>query len=119
MCRHLDGDSLPMPIDEQMPAMKPNMPGMTGHDPAGMAVQMDPAAMAEQVCAGEEVDLTFIDPTVAHHEAAVAMARAALAQATGDQIRAFAEYTAQGSQIEELQAIRAELTSETTPAATG
>ena len=115
----LYGDSLPMPIDEQMLAMMPSMPGMETIDPAGLAFQMDPAAMAEQMCTAEDVDLTFIDMIVAHHEVAVMMAQAALEQAVSEDLRAEAAHSisVQSSQIEELQRIRGELTGDMTPEA--
>lgn len=114
----LYGDSLPMRIDEQMLAMMPGMPGMEGIDPAGMAIQMDPAAMAERMCAAEDIDLTFIDLTVTHHEAAVAIAQAALEQATSVDLRALAAHSVsmQTAQIHELQQIRGELASAATSA---
>lgn len=71
-------DSVPMPVDEQMPAMMQTMPGMAGVDPAGLAVHLDPAAFAARMRSAEEVDLTFIDLTIAHHEVAIMMAPAAL-----------------------------------------
>lgn len=108
----LYGDSLPQPMDETTLAMMSSMPGMEGLDPAGMAMQLDPAAMAAQICAAENADLTFIDLTIAHHEAAVVMAQAALDQAQSDELQAMAAHAlrSQQAQIDELQDIRTSIT---------
>lgn len=101
----LAGSSLPTPMDM---AMMTNMPGMAGIDPTAIAQQMNPAAFTAQVCDAPEVDLTFIDLTIAHHEVAVMMAQVAMEQATDPELQALATHSAltQQTQIAELQQIR-------------
>jgi uncharacterized protein (DUF305 family) len=107
-----------MPMDEGMMGMLMEMmPGMG--DMASMQRQMDPSALVAAFCVGEDPDLTFIDLTIPHHEMAIMASEAALEQATHDEIRAIAERVVadQQREIDELGAIRQELTGEATPAA--
>lgn len=101
----LAGSSLPTPIDMTMMSA---MPGMADIDPAGLALQMDPAAFTAEVCNAPEADLTFIDLTIAHHQVAVMMAQVAMEQATDPDLQALATHSAltQQAQIAELQQIR-------------
>jgi uncharacterized protein (DUF305 family) len=104
-----------MPMDEGMMGMMSEMmPGMG--DMAAMQMQMDPGALVATFCAGEDADLTFIELTIPHHEMAIMASEAALEQATHDEIRAVAERVIadQQREIDELEAIRAELAGEGT-----
>jgi uncharacterized protein (DUF305 family) len=107
----------PMPMDEgMMDMMMEMMPGMG--DMASMQTQMDPEALVSTFCGAEDPDLAFIDLTIPHHEMAVMASEAALEQATHDEIRTIAERVIQDQhrEIDELSAIRQELTGEATPA---
>lgn len=109
------GSPQSMPMDEGMMGMMSEMmPGMG--DMAAMQMQMDPGALVATFCAGEDPDLTFIELTIPHHEMAIMSSEAALEQATHDEIRAVAERVIadQQREIDELEAIRAELASEGT-----
>jgi uncharacterized protein (DUF305 family) len=111
------GSPDPMPMDEGMMGMMMEMmPGMG--DMASMQMQMDPYALVATFCGAEDPDLAFIDLTIPHHEMAVMASEAALEQATHDEIRTIAERVIQDQQreIDELSAIRQELTGEATPA---
>jgi uncharacterized protein (DUF305 family) len=110
------GSPDPMPMDEGMMGMMEMMPGMG--DMASMQMQMDPDALVTTFCGAEDPDLAFIDLTIPHHEMAVMASEAALEQATHDEIRTIAERVIQDQQreIDELSAIRQELTGEATPA---
>ena len=113
------GDPEPVPMDESMMGMMQEMmPGMPG-SMDDMARQMDPAAQVAAICAAENPDLAFIDMTIVHHESAIAASEAALHRATHDEIRAFAERVIedQRREIDELTAIRGDLTAAGTPAA--
>jgi len=107
-----------MPMDAGMMGMTTEqMPGMGDMDM--MAMQMDPDALVSAFCAGEDPDLTFIELTIPHHEMAIMASEAALERATHDEIREVAERVVadQQREIDELRAIRQELTGEATPAA--
>jgi uncharacterized protein (DUF305 family) len=111
------GSPEPMPMDESMMGMMAEMmPGMG--DMASMQMQMDPEALVTTFCGAEDPDVAFIDLTIPHHEMAIRASEAALEQATHDEIRAIAERVIQDQQreIDELSAIRQELTGEATPA---
>jgi uncharacterized protein (DUF305 family) len=106
-----------MPMDEGMMGMMMEMmPGM--RDMASMQMQMDPDALVTTFCGAEDPDLAFIDLTIPHHEMAIMASEAALELATHDEIRTIAERVIQDQQreIDELSAIRQELTGEATPA---
>jgi len=112
------GDPAPMSMDEQMMGMMDQMmPGMGSM--AEMATQMDPAAQVAAICAAADADLAFIELTIAHHEMAITASEAALDQAVNDEIRAFAERVIEDQQgeIDELGAIREDLSGAATPAA--
>jgi uncharacterized protein (DUF305 family) len=112
------GSPEPMPMMDKamMGMMMEMMPGMG--DMASMQTQMDPAALVAAFCAGEDPDLAFIELTIPHHEMAIRASDAALEQATHEEIRAIAERVIEDQQreIDELESIRAELTSDGTPA---
>jgi uncharacterized protein (DUF305 family) len=107
----------PMPMDEGMMGMMMEMMPDMG-DMASMQMPMDPVALVSTFCGAEDPDLAFIDLTIPHHEMAVMASEAALEQATHDEIRTIAERVIQDQQreIDELSAIRQELTGEATPA---
>ena len=111
------GDPQPMPMDQaMMETMAQMVPGMSG-TMEEMAVQMDPAAQAAAICAAEETDLTFIEMTIAHHQMAIASSEPVVAGAANDEIRQFAQRVIDDQQreIEELEAIQADLTGAATP----
>jgi uncharacterized protein (DUF305 family) len=112
------GDPNPMPMDEaMMVAMDEMMPGMG--DMAAMQMQMDPNALVAAFCAGKDPDLAFIDLTIPHHQMAIQASKAAMEQATHDEIRLVAERVIDDQQreIDELTAIRQEFTEAATPSA--
>ena len=112
------GDPNPMPMDEAvMVAMDEMMPGMG--DMAAMQMQMDPNALVAAFCAGKDPDLAFIDLTIPHHQMAIQASKAAMEQATHDEIRLVAERVIDDQQreIDELTAIRQEFTEAATPSA--
>jgi uncharacterized protein (DUF305 family) len=106
-----------MPMDDaMMAAMEQMMPGMG--DRESMVAMMDAEALVAAFCAAENADLAFIDLTIPHHEMAIAASEAALEQATHPEIQEVAQQVidAQEREIDELSAIRQELTGEATPA---
>jgi uncharacterized protein (DUF305 family) len=107
----------PMMNHPDMAAMLQAMPGMGTMDE--MAKEMDAAAQVAAFCAASDPNLAFIDLTIPHHQMAVAASKAALAKATHPEIGTFAQGVigAQQREIDELQAIRADLTG-ATPEAT-
>jgi uncharacterized protein (DUF305 family) len=112
------GDPNPMPMDDSMmAAMNGMMPGMG--DIEAMAAMMDAEALVAAFCAAENADLAFIDLTIPHHEMAIVASEAALEQATHAEIEEVAQQViaAQEREIDELSAIRQELTGAATPAA--
>jgi uncharacterized protein (DUF305 family) len=111
------GSADPAPMDDHtMDMMMTAMPGMGSMD--DMMLQMDATAQVAAICAAEDADLGFIDLAIPHHEMAIVASEAALEQSTHSEIRDFAQRVidAQSAEIEELSAIRAEL-SGGTPAA--
>ena len=112
------GSAEPMPMDESMMGMMMEMlPGMG--DMASMEMQMDAQALVSAFCAGEDPDLTFIDLVIPHHAMAVQASETVRDQATHEELRALAGRVIrdQQAEIDELEAIRAELTGAGTPAA--
>jgi uncharacterized protein (DUF305 family) len=97
-------------LDEQMP-------GMGTMD--AMAFQMDAAAQVAAFCTAADADLAFIELTIPHHEMAITASEAALARAVHPELQDVAQRVidAQQREIEELTAIRGELTGDATPAA--
>lgn len=105
----------PDPVMDQA-SMDMMMPGMGSMDE--MMTQMDPASQVAAICAAEDIDLAFIEMTIAHHEMAITASEAALTQAVNPEIADFAERVIadQQAEIEELTLIRDDLTG-ATPAA--
>lgn len=97
----MDGATMAM-MDEAMPEM-----GSMGE----MVRLMDSAALVSAICAADDVDLTFIDLTIAHHEMAVVGSETALDAAIHPEIRDVAErvIVAQEREIKTLTQIRQEL----------
>jgi len=112
------GSAEPMPMDDHtMGMMAEAMPSMGSME--SMAVEMDADAQVALFCAAADADLAFIDLTIPHHESAIGASETALAQATREEVRTFAERVieAQQREIDELLAIRAELVGQGTPTA--
>lgn len=112
------GDPEPMAMDDgMMRAMDEMMPGMSGTMDE-MAFQMDAAAQVAAICAAENTDLAFIDQTIPHHQMAIEASEAVLDDAVHPEIRDVAQrvIAAQQREIDELTAIRQELSAEATPA---
>lgn len=111
------GSMEPAMMDDMMMSMMMEaMPGMGNADE--MMMQMSPELQVQAFCAAEDKDLAFIDMTVAHHQMAIDASETAVEQAVHPEIQAFAERVIadQQREIDELEAIRAELTGEATPA---
>ena len=95
--------------------------GMMGNagaqEPEAMKL-MDARALVAEFCAAENPDLAFIDLAIPHHQMAITASEAALKEATHEEIRAIARevIAAQQREIDEMRAIRAELTGAATPA---
>lgn len=109
-------DTAPMD-DTSMEMMSTMMPGMGSTEE--MAFQMDAESQVSAFCAAEDPDLAFIDLVIPHHEMAITASETAVEEAVNAEIVAFAERVIvdQQREIEELTAIRAELTGEATPTA--
>jgi uncharacterized protein (DUF305 family) len=99
-----------------MDMMMQGMPGMG--DMMAMEQQMSAEYQVATFCAAEDKDLAFIDLAIPHHRMAIVASEAALTQAVHPELVAIAEdvIAAQEAEIVELEAIRAELTGEATPA---
>jgi uncharacterized protein (DUF305 family) len=110
------GSPRTMPMDAMMNMMIERMPGMGDMDE--MAMLMDAEALVAAFCAAEDPDLAFIDLTIPHHQMAIDASMVAYLQAVHPEIKEIAKgvIEAQEREIEELTAIRAELTGESTPA---
>jgi uncharacterized protein (DUF305 family) len=80
--------------------------------------QMSAEWQVEQFEAADDKDLAFIDQVIPHHEMAVVTSQLALEKAKHEEIKDIAQMVidAQEREIKELEAIRAELTGEATPA---
>ncbi len=110
------GSPRTMSMDAMMNMMIERMPGMGDMDE--MAMLMDAEALVAAFCAAEDPDLAFIDLTIPHHQMAIDASMVAYLQAVHPEIKEIAKgvIEAQEREIEELTAIRAELTGESTPA---
>jgi len=109
------GSPDPEPLDDAaMMRLTPDMAMPMGE----MMGQMDAATQVTSFCSASDPDLAFIDLVIPHHESAIAASETALDQATHHRIRDFAERVIgdQQREIEELEAIRADLSGEATPA---
>jgi len=105
------GGPEPAPMETgYMEAMMAAMPGMGAMDE--MMFQMDAVAQVAAICAAAETDLAFIDLAIPHHEMAITASETALEQAVHPEITAFAQRVIadQQAEIDELTAIRSELT---------
>jgi uncharacterized protein (DUF305 family) len=105
-----------MPMDTHaMEMMMQAMPGMGTMEE--MTFQMDAAAQVSAFCAAEDKDLAFIDMTIAHHRMAIVSSEPVVEGATHEEIREFAQRVIadQQREIDELTAIRGELTSADAP----
>ena len=108
------GSPDPLPLDEA--AMMRLTPGaVTPMDE--MMGQMDAATQVAAFCAAADADLAFFDLTIPHHESAISASQTASAGATHPEIVAFARRVIvdQQREIDELTAIRAELSGAATP----
>lgn len=105
------GDAEPV----SMEAMH-GMPGMNG-DMSEMEQQMSSEWQVQTFCAAENKDLAFIEQTIPHHQMAIDTSVPALEHAEHQEIKDIAQDVIEAQQIEidELEAIRAELISEATP----
>lgn len=111
------GSPEPAAMDDMMMGMMMEaMPGMGSSEE--MMMQMDPTAQVQAFCAAEDKDVAFIDMTIAHHQMAIDSSEIALEQAVHPELKTIAEnvISAQQAEIDELEAIRADLTGEATPA---
>lgn len=104
-------DAPPVSMEEMM-----GMPGM-GTDMTMMDQQMSAEWQVQTFCAAENKDLAFIEQTIPHHQMAIDASEAALEHAVHPELKAIAEdvIDAQQAEIDELEAIRAELTGGATP----
>ena len=93
------------------------MMGNAGAQEPEAMVLMDARALVAEFCAAENPDLAFIDLAIPHHQMAITASEAALKEATHEEIRAVARQViaAQQREIDEMRAIRAELTGAATP----
>jgi uncharacterized protein (DUF305 family) len=105
------GDAEPV----SMEAMH-GMPGMSG-DMAGMEEQMSAEWQVQAFCGAENKDLAFIEQTIPHHQMAIDTSEAALKHAEHQEIKDIAQNVidAQQTEIDKLEAIRAEIAGEATP----
>ena len=111
------GSAEPRPMDDQMMAvMMEMMPGMGSADE--MMAQMSAEAQVQAFCAAADQDQAFIDLVIPHHQMAIDASRVALEQAVHPELKEIAEdiIDAQQAEIDQLEAIRADLTGEVTPA---
>lgn len=113
------GSPDPMPMDDMMMGMMEQMMPSVSVPMDEMMAQMDAATQVAQFCAAADPDLAFIALTIPHHQSAIEASQDALTMAVHPEIQAFAQRVidAQQAEIDELTAIRAELTGEATPAA--
>jgi uncharacterized protein (DUF305 family) len=76
-----------------------------------MMLQMDATAQVSAFCAAENPDLAFIEQVIPHHQMAIDVSEIAVEQAVHPELAEFAEgvITAQQAEIDQLEAIRAEL----------
>lgn len=93
------------------------MPGMEGSAMADMDRQMDAAWQMKAFCEAENKDLAFIEQVIPHHQMAIDVSEAALENAVHPELVTIAEdvIAAQENEIDELEAIRAEMTGNATP----
>jgi uncharacterized protein (DUF305 family) len=105
------GDAEPV----SMEMMMEGMPGM-GTDMAMMEQQMSAELQVQSFCAAEDKDLAFIEQVIPHHQMAIDASEMALEQAVHPELKEIARdvIDAQQQEIDTLEAIRTELTGEST-----
>ena len=111
------GSAEPVALDQHMmDMMTVAMPSMESSMDA-MMNQMSADYQVATFCAAEDPDLAFIDQTFPHHQMAIDASMDVLEKAVHPEIAEFAQKVidAQQQEIDELTAIRAELTGEGTP----
>lgn len=107
------GDAEPV----SMEMMMTSMPGM-GTDMALMDQQMSAEWQVQAFCAAEDKDIAFIEQVIPHHQMAIDTSEGALSAAIHPELVTIAEdvIAAQQAEIDELEAIRADLIGGATPA---
>jgi uncharacterized protein (DUF305 family) len=106
------GDAETVSMDMMM-----EMPGM-GADMPMMAQQMNAEWQVQAFCTAENRDLAFIDQVIPHHQMAIDASEAALEEAVHPELEAIAQRVIEDQQheIDELEALHAELAATATPA---
>ncbi|MGI8403510.1 MAG: DUF305 domain-containing protein [Thermomicrobiales bacterium] len=110
------GSGSPDRSEHSMMMMIEAMPGM--HSSMEMMMQqMDANQQVATFCAAENPDLAFIEQVIPHHQMAIDSSKDALGKAVHPETKAFAEKVIrdQQAEIEQLNQIKAELTSTATP----
>ena len=104
------GDPEPMPMDESMMEMMPQVMPATGMTD-DMAFQMDPQAQVNAFCAAQDPDVTYIDLVIPHHQMAITSSQLAVEEADNEEVRAFAQRVIddQQAEIDELTEIRSDI----------
>ena len=113
------GSAAPMQMDDHMvDMMMESMPAI-GSSVDMMGNQMSADWQVSTFCAADDPDLAFIEQAIPHHEMAVMASEDALTMAIHPEIVGFAErvIAAQQTEIDQLNAIWAELTGAATPPA--
>jgi uncharacterized protein (DUF305 family) len=111
------GSPDPMPLDDAiMMQMMMQMPSMTA-PMAAMGNIMSADWQIATFCAADDPDIAFIEQTIPHHEMAVQASQDALTRAVHPEIAAFAQRVidAQQAEIDQFNAVLAELTRSATP----
>lgn len=103
------GSPTPDTSEHSMMAMLEAMPVSTMDD---MMHEMDSATQVAAFCSASNPDLAFIDQVIPHHQMAIDVSEIALERAEHPEIKETAQavITAQQAEIDELTAIRADLT---------
>ncbi|MGC4107986.1 MAG: DUF305 domain-containing protein [Thermomicrobiales bacterium] len=107
------GSATPDLSEHSMMAMLEAMPVGTMDE---MMHEMDAMTQVAAFCSATDPDLAFIDQTMPHHQMAIDVSQIALERAEHPEIKETAQVVieAQQAEIDQLIAIRAELTSEST-----
>jgi uncharacterized protein (DUF305 family) len=111
------GSPEPAAMDDAMMGMM--MEAMPGMGSAEHQMQVMSAEWQVQTfCAAANKDLAFIDQVIPHHQMAIDSSEIAVEKAVHPELKAIAErvITDQEAEIDELEAIRADLTGAATPA---
>ncbi|MGC4191449.1 MAG: DUF305 domain-containing protein [Thermomicrobiales bacterium] len=103
------GSAEPDMSEHSMMAMLKAMPVGTMDE---MMHEMDATTQVAAFCSADNPDLAFIDQTIPHHQMAIDVSKIALEKAEHPEIKTTAKnvIAAQQAEIDELTAIRAELT---------